>query len=302
MGNIKNIVNRGITVGDITVSDYGKDARIKIKDFYILDKINRNRTLELAEAADNELNTIIINVNEKFREYYTSDEVKFKFCSKKEVDEKLENYITKKKTEELYVPKILTAEKTIRGIVNFHDMRKQINNLSGAEYKEGNELGQDLKQIINKEIYYYNNKVYIAKAEASDPAGFTTPVESLFQNITNMELSKRISELEKVTILLNNQISSNLSNIFGNAQLVRVGKTVIFSGFIRADNSEALTVFNTSNSLIMILPYKPVAYTQVQPNLTLNTDGRVVTGGYSEITTRKVERAQHISFSYITND
>ena len=53
--SIKNELNKGFTVGDVTTLKYDDEAKVKVKDFYVLDKMNRKKLLELADLTDGEL-------------------------------------------------------------------------------------------------------------------------------------------------------------------------------------------------------------------------------------------------------
>lgn len=53
--SIKDEINKGFTVGDITTTKYDDEAKIKVKDFYDLDKLNRGKVLQLAGLTDIEL-------------------------------------------------------------------------------------------------------------------------------------------------------------------------------------------------------------------------------------------------------
>ena len=53
--SIKNELNKGFTVGDVTTLKYDDEAKVKVKDFYVLDKMNRKKLLELADLTDTEL-------------------------------------------------------------------------------------------------------------------------------------------------------------------------------------------------------------------------------------------------------
>ena len=55
MGIIRDSINRGFTVGDVTTVDYDSEAKIKVKEYYELDKLERKKLLELAEQIDAEL-------------------------------------------------------------------------------------------------------------------------------------------------------------------------------------------------------------------------------------------------------
>ena len=105
------------------------------------------------------------------------------------------------------------------------------------------------------------------------------------------------SDNNTAKILVNNQIFSNATSYFGRAVLQKVGKVVIFAGYV--NNASP---FNIEGTIIGQLPYKPVSDINVIPNISLTSSGNMVIGGYATATTRKVEFAQHISFSYITND
>ena len=194
MGAIKDYVNQGFAVGDITVSTYDETgARIRIKDFYDLDLIERQRVVNFAGKVDVELlnieNKITVETDGKFSEYYKSSEIDTKFYNKSETDGKLSGYPTKSEVSSDYVPKTLEAQESIKGITNFKDMKKQVNYLSGAEYKDNNEFGSDLKNITEGQMYYYGNKPYMAIKTASNTTGFLVPDSTNFIDISNKSLN-----------------------------------------------------------------------------------------------------------------
>ncbi len=53
--SIKDDLNKGFTVGDVTTTNFDDEAKIKVKDFYELDRLERAKTLELAGRVDIEL-------------------------------------------------------------------------------------------------------------------------------------------------------------------------------------------------------------------------------------------------------
>ena len=53
--SIRDDLNKGFTIGDVTTVNYDDEARIKVKDFYELDRLERTKTLELAGRVDIEL-------------------------------------------------------------------------------------------------------------------------------------------------------------------------------------------------------------------------------------------------------
>ena len=53
--SIRDDLNKGFTIGDVTTVNYDDEARIKVKDFYELDRLERAKTLELAGRVDIEL-------------------------------------------------------------------------------------------------------------------------------------------------------------------------------------------------------------------------------------------------------
>ena len=53
--SIRDDLNKGFTIGDVTTVNYDDDAKIKVKDFYELDRLERTKTLELAGRVDIEL-------------------------------------------------------------------------------------------------------------------------------------------------------------------------------------------------------------------------------------------------------
>ena len=55
MGVIKDSINKGFTVGDVTTTDFDDEAKIKVKEYYELDKLERKKMLELAGNVDLEL-------------------------------------------------------------------------------------------------------------------------------------------------------------------------------------------------------------------------------------------------------
>lgn len=64
--SIKDSINKGFTIGDITTSKYDSEAMIKVKDYYELDKLEREKLLELAGQIDIELTKRDIETENKF--------------------------------------------------------------------------------------------------------------------------------------------------------------------------------------------------------------------------------------------
>ena len=65
--SIKDDLNKPFTIGDVTATNFDDEARIKVKDFYELDRLERTKTLELAGRVDVELvkrDTEIENIKE----------------------------------------------------------------------------------------------------------------------------------------------------------------------------------------------------------------------------------------------
>ena len=65
--SIKDDLNKPFTIGDVTTVNFDDEARIKVKDFYELDRLERAKTLELAGKVDIELvkrDTEIENIKE----------------------------------------------------------------------------------------------------------------------------------------------------------------------------------------------------------------------------------------------
>ena len=206
MGAIKDYVNQGFAVGDITVSTYDETgARIRIKDFYDLDLIERQRVVNFAGKVDVEL----LNIENKITV---------------ETDGKLSGYPTKSEVSSDYVPKTLEAQESIKGITNFKDMKKQVNYLSGAEYKDNNEFGSNLKSIIKGEMYYYGTKPYIAIKTVSNASGFLAPDSTNFADITNKNLNTILNtNLIDTAVVESNQ---NPSTVW---KFMRFGKIVFFT-------------------------------------------------------------------------
>ena len=55
MSVIKDSINKGFTVGEVTTVNFDDEAKIKVKEFYELDRLERKKTLELAGRVDAEL-------------------------------------------------------------------------------------------------------------------------------------------------------------------------------------------------------------------------------------------------------
>ncbi len=53
--SIKDNINKGFTIGDVTTVNYDSEAKIKVKEYYELDKLERGKLLELAGQIDIEL-------------------------------------------------------------------------------------------------------------------------------------------------------------------------------------------------------------------------------------------------------
>lgn len=82
------------------------------------------------------------------------------------------------------------------------EVRKEVNYLSGAEYKENNIFGTNLKNITKGQMYYYGNIPYMAKITATNSSGFLIPDTINFQDIRNStlyeQLYKNLLEFDKV--------------------------------------------------------------------------------------------------------
>ena len=53
--SIKDNINKGFTIGDVTTTNYDSEAKIKVKAYYELDMLERGKVLELAGQVDVEL-------------------------------------------------------------------------------------------------------------------------------------------------------------------------------------------------------------------------------------------------------
>ncbi|MCP1226655.1 hypothetical protein NK213_19715, partial [Sebaldella sp. S0638] len=65
--SIKDDLNKGFTIGDVSTANFDDEAIIKVKDFYELDRLERTKALELAGRVDIELvkrDSEIENINE----------------------------------------------------------------------------------------------------------------------------------------------------------------------------------------------------------------------------------------------
>ena len=80
--------------------------------------------------------------------------------------------------------------------LNKTEIRKEINYVTGTEYKETNIFGIDLKSIVAGETYYNSTKSYMAIETAYNSNGFLAPDTENFIDITNKNLNEEISELK----------------------------------------------------------------------------------------------------------
>ena len=80
--------------------------------------------------------------------------------------------------------------------LNKTEIRKEINYVTGTEYKETNIFGIDLKSIVAGETYYNSTKPYMAIKTAYNSNGFLAPDTENFIDITNKNLNEEISELK----------------------------------------------------------------------------------------------------------
>ena len=154
MGKIKDSINKGFTVGDVTTASYDADAKIKVKEYYELDKLERKKLLELAGQIDTELatrDTKIGELEEKIESgsgtggsidgmntYYTPSEDNYyvlykKVISRAEIDEKCK----------------LTLDK-------YNNMTSY--EKSNFEYVLSNELGVGLPVTLEKITAFINGK------------------------------------------------------------------------------------------------------------------------------------------------
>ena len=67
--SIKDDINKGFTIGDVTTANYDSEAKIKVKEYYELDKLERSKLLELAGQVDIELGKRDIKIEELEEKY-----------------------------------------------------------------------------------------------------------------------------------------------------------------------------------------------------------------------------------------
>ena len=103
------------------------------------------------------------------------------------------NDYTEDKKEELQI----FIDENMNDFATDLEVRKEINYLSGAEYKENNIFGSDLKSITKGQMYYYNTKPYMAIKTANNNNGFIAPDNTNFFDITNKNLMEKIEELKE---------------------------------------------------------------------------------------------------------
>ncbi len=104
------------------------------------------------------------------------------------------------------------------------EVRKEVNYLSGAEYKENNIFGTDLKNITKGQMYYYGNIPYMAKTTVTNSSGFLIPDTINFQDIRNSMLYEQLytNLLEFDKVIYNPGGGSNFWKFF------RYGKRATF--------------------------------------------------------------------------
>lgn len=83
-------------------------------------------------------------------------------------------------------------DKNIDSFATDLEVRKEVNYLSGAEYKENNIFGTDLKNITKGKMYYYGNIPYMAKTTVTNSSGFLIPDTINFQDIRNSMLYEQL--------------------------------------------------------------------------------------------------------------
>ena len=108
-------------------------------------------------------------------------------------------YLTKEEAEEIYVPQTQVADEKKSGIVNLAKIRKEIGYLAHAQYD--GIFGSDLKKIVNGKSYLYiddngDGYIYKAKQNNANTAGFLTPTDENFVNISNNILNERVNNIE----------------------------------------------------------------------------------------------------------
>lgn len=87
-------------------------------------------------------------------------------------------------------------EENKKEFLNKTEIRKEINYVTGTEYKETNIFGIDLKSIVAGETYYNSTKPYMAIKTDYNSNGFLAPDTENFIDITNKNLNEEISELK----------------------------------------------------------------------------------------------------------
>ncbi len=249
MGVIKDYVNQGFSVGDITVSTFDETgARIRIKDFYDLDLVERQRIVNLAGKVDVELinteNKITVETDGKLAEYYKSSEVDSKFYNKTETDSKFYN---KTEIESAYVKKTQLATPESPGVISINEMKKQIRmseilGVLGLNY--GGYFGISLKNIEANKVYFYEDAAagrltpYVALSTKSGT--FLTPDTDNFKNLTIRDNLF----YKKLDIVLPGNEYIRLANAYIH------GNMLFIDGFIM--NSEALNSLPADSTIAVL--------------------------------------------------
>ncbi|MDR2879804.1 MAG: hypothetical protein LBV03_07825 [Fusobacteriales bacterium] len=156
MGIIKDSINKGFTVGDVTTADYGSEAKIKVKEYYELDKLERKKMLELAENVDTEISKRDIKIGileEKIKNISGNNGNSSENSMKTYYSPKENSYY-------LLYKKIITKEEIVEKCKLTLDKYNSMttNEKSNFNFTLGDQFGYELPVTLEKTEEFINGK------------------------------------------------------------------------------------------------------------------------------------------------
>lgn len=210
--SIKDDLNKGFTIGDITTSKYDDEAQIKVKEYYELDKLERGKLLELAGKTDIELAKRDIRINDiEDRQDNSENKISDLETINTNLDTKIKEVDTKVKNIEnnglsggsYYTPDVVSK---IYVFHKFEVEQEKLDDLKGLTLDKYNLLDVTSQSVV---------KNLLLKVGITDPTNLSS-LENELKN-SNSQLAPMILKVygDSITIPVNKEFSFVVSDKIG---------------------------------------------------------------------------------------
>ncbi len=200
--SVKDDLNKGFTIGDVTTVNFDDDAKIKVKDFYELDRLERTKILELAGRVDIELvkrDTNIESINENVSNLESDViEVKKSVTSIEDRVEDIENNGTGGESLKAYYSEVPSGSNPFI-FYKFEVPQEELDKLGELSLENYNKLALSDQTTI---------KNVLAKIGISDP----TDLESLRNEL----------------LVSGSQVGGLILKVYGNSIRIPINKAFTF--------------------------------------------------------------------------